>query len=167
VLLHFLFDWLKVNYINKILSAFWAFLLDQFLHLASLTPIFFFDFSRRPPTLSGVWQRWYGWYMNDPLVVFLIGLLAASFAGTFLLYTFKKTFFPSVVKDAIPKYLNYSLVERGVVFTACCIFAWYGAFMALGLWIVRMILRSTMRADEFLLNVLYAAGIGILIRAII
>jgi hypothetical protein len=162
---HVLVDSWKVRFINRHLPLFWSFLLDQALHIAAFFPVFLFDFSRQPPQVI---HPLVSIYNNDLLVISLIGYLVVSFEGAWLLDVFKRTFFSGGhLANPSLRLLNYGLIERLSIMT---IFAFLPPAYYLSvpiLFLARQVFLARSWKFEFLLNLIYSAAVGLILKAII
>jgi hypothetical protein len=113
---HVLLDRMKIRVEARIGAGFWTFLADQALHVGSLCAVFFLSYSGQAP--FGGTSPWRAAYNDSRLVLILISFICATFAGTYLLYFFKKSFLPGFSGIPVPKSLNFGLLERGLVLAA-------------------------------------------------
>lgn len=161
--LHVVFDWMKTNVINRCLPIFWAFVLDQALHIGSLLLVLFLDFSRRP---SDIQQPFLLLYNNDKFIMLLIGYFLASFTGTYFLDTLKKNYFPAIAEKTIPRSINYFLFERIAITGVFCYARFYIWPLVLIFFFGRRLLKVNSSFADFLLNVFYAGIIGMAMKAV-
>ncbi|MBI1883874.1 MAG: DUF3307 domain-containing protein [Chlamydiae bacterium] len=116
--LHFFQDWGKLAIAQRIKNSnnFFLYMADQVLHVASFFMIWLTPLPQIPMRASHSFFI-SGLYFNDKVTIFLIAVLAVSFAGTFTLATFKATFlserFYTPYLDPLEK--NYGILERGVM----------------------------------------------------
>ncbi len=164
-LFHVLLDWLKSKVDRNNPPNFWLFCLDQGLHVGILSVVLFFDYSWNVPAVSDtLWGEWYG---SDRIVMMAIGYLVSTFAGTYVLYSFTNTFFTRLRPATVPRSLNYGLLERGWVMTLFCFFApvWYP--LVIVPFFARLIRPQEHRVYQWLLNSVFAAGIGLVLRVLV
>ncbi len=160
---HIFVDWLKMKIGNKKVPVFWAFLTDQLLHISVLALVFLFDFSRNVPDIQ---HPLFALYNSNKLVVLVITYIIATFAGTYFLDAFKKSYFPLLVETTGPKSINYGLVERGLIMAVFCSFSIQFYPLVLILFLADIMVRRQKGAFDFLLNLIYAGSGGLIIKAV-
>lgn len=124
---HFIQDWAKLSIARRIKNPnnFFVFIGDQILHILTaavvwLTPLA--GVSVMGPVEGG----WMALYSDERWIILLISLMAVSFAGTFILATFKDTFLP---KRFYTPYLEwptrtYGILERTAMLILLLISPW-------------------------------------------
>ncbi|MDP3980259.1 MAG: DUF3307 domain-containing protein [Chlamydiota bacterium] len=112
---HFFQDWAKIAITEKLKmpSSFYFFALDQIFHMLILSLIFLTPLSslkvsiKNPTIFTQI-------YLNNHLFILAIGYLIVSFAGVFLIGTFKSTClnkrYETAFMEPVQKY--YSMTER-------------------------------------------------------
>lgn len=112
---HYLQDWAKLAIIQRIKNSnnFFLFLADQVLHITTLCIVWLTPLAHESPTPKNLsFLSWF--YHDDRMILATIFILTVSFAGTFILATFKSTFLPPKLYTP---YLNplektYGILER-------------------------------------------------------
>lgn len=160
---HIFIDWLKMKTNNKKVPVFWAFLMDQLLHISVLLLVFLFDFSSNVP---GIQHPSLALYNDNKLVALVITYIIVIFAGTYLLDAFKKNFFPCFVEIGKTKGINYGLFERGLIMTIFCFFSLWFYPLVLILFLADTMRKKQKGAFDFLLNLVYAGGGGLIMKAV-
>ena len=160
-------DQLKVTHLNKLMGAFWPFLIDQAIHVLLLATILLIPLGPPPsPSTHPLLQ----WYWNNDVVLVGIGLIASVFMGIYLLeafrlsyYTEQKRFPASTIRDRLN--VNYGMVERGAI-TATLAFCPFGIVVAPFLLLPRLLAKRLRFVVDATLNLGYAGLIGLLLRLI-
>lgn len=160
---HIFIDWLKIRIDKKKIPVFWAFLMDQLLHISVLSLVFLFDFSRDIPNIQ---HPLFSLYNSNKLIALVTTYIIVTFAGTYLLDTFKKNYFPRFMETAGSKSINYGLVERGLIMAVFCLFPIWFYPLVLILLFADIITRRKKGAFDFLLNLIYAGIGGLIIKAV-
>lgn len=162
---HVFLDWFKPKIDKKNPPNFWLFCLDQCLHIGILAAVFFFDYSWHVPVMpDNLLGDFYG---SNRAIITAIAYLVSTFAGTYLLYAFTNTFFARFRPDQIPRSINYGLLERGMVTTIFCFCLPIFYPLAGVLFFVRKIWTEKHRMYQWLLNSIYAAVIGLVLRRLL
>ncbi|MBI1871679.1 MAG: DUF3307 domain-containing protein [Chlamydiae bacterium] len=128
ILGHFLQDWFKLQITQKIKNPnnFFVFMVDQLLHIATLALIFLTPLGKEISPFRQTSSSFIQLYNNHRLIVFLICLMTVSFAGTFILATFKSTFFPERFSTPYLEPLEkaYGILERSLMFFTVLFIPW-------------------------------------------
>jgi hypothetical protein len=161
VIVHVFIDRFKMRFTSKRLSSFWAFTLDQALHVLTFFPIFLFGYSHKPHLMRSYFLRWYN---DNVIVIALSGFILASFGGTYLLHNFKKTYLKQYLNEPLPSMVNYGLFERMFIYLAMLTIPRISAVIIAMLAGVRIMRKSDCR--EFLLNLFYAVLIFLCVRGL-
>lgn len=86
---HLFQDWLKILAVHgEISDDVFTFLLDQLGHFCILALVLFFSFSHEVRTLPLLGE----FYNNTVYIIALMGVIAATYAGSVLLYYLRRTF---------------------------------------------------------------------------
>lgn len=162
---HVFLDWLKPKLDRRNPPNFWLFCLDQCLHIGILSLVLFFDYSWRVPVIP---DNMLGYlYGSNRVIATVIAYFIATFAGTYLLYAFTNTCLARFCPDKVPNSLNYGLLERAMIMTIFCFCAPIFYPLVVLLLFVRKIWPEKHRVYQWLLNSLYAAVIGLALRALL
>ena len=131
-----------------------CFIIDQILHFFFIAAIFFFPLSRRAPP-------------GDLFTLSLIALITAAFAGGYFLHALRKSYLAGTRADHFitSKEMVHGIIERGGVafvflFSNQPLF-W---FASLFLGLLRLSSERLRNVTDFLLNISFAAAVGILFR---
>lgn len=116
---HLAFDVAKVKLIDKTnLNPLFTYTVDQVLHILAASAVFLFPFSKSIPEPSG--SPLFSWYWNNTVVVFLIGLLFATYFTTYFLACWSSCYKKLEHDDGYfitPLQKYYGILERGAVLT--------------------------------------------------
>lgn len=116
---HLTFDILKVKAIDKTnIHPVITYTADQVLHIAAASLIFWLPLSKEIPTASTSLLG--AWYWNDTLIVYLIGLIVATYFTTYFLacwYWANKKLAHDDGYNLTTLQKIYGIVERGLVTT--------------------------------------------------
>ena len=127
---HLVQDWIKANYI-KIKGSFWIYILDQALHIAAMFAALFTPLKNlKPPESSN--NPLVLLYNNNILMLYLIGIIIATYNGYYIISNFKKTFLSYRQEwdySAFGKW--YGIIERGGIVTLFFIGGHYVALLPL------------------------------------
>lgn len=146
---HYLQDWIKLAIVQKIKNPhnFFLFLGDQILHVASLGLVWFTPLANQIPTSTHVFLNQI--YFNPETIKMLVALLIASFAGTFILGTFKSTLLPTRLQTPFldPLERNYGVLERALMTGLLLLSPYFG--LALPLFLFPRFLFANVQIKRF------------------
>lgn len=112
---HLLIDILKVQLIDKTqINPIFTYTLDQVLHILAAAIIFFFPFANEVPAMAD--SLLLSWYWNDAIIIYLIGLLVATYFTTYFIACWE--FYCSDSKEDFcltSGHKFYGIVERGLI----------------------------------------------------
>jgi hypothetical protein len=168
---HYLQDWAKLVLVQRIKNPnnFFVFMADQVLHILSAGLIGLTPLAKETPVPSSdhFLSRL---YYNDAIVILLISFLTVSFAGIFILATFKGTFLSKKFYTPYLDFLEriYGMIERSLMFGLLCL-SFYTIF-ALPLFLVPKFLYANFQMKRlkgssfsaFLID----TGLGILLAVL-
>lgn len=168
---HILIDWSKtyVNYRLKI-DNLWTFLADQLFHIGMIAFIFLTDLSGLSPPLQ-LASPIVGLYNNNVIILYLIGYIISSCGGTFLIFSFKRTFFKEKTDPGQPIQVEkyYGIAERLIITTLVILKGYY--YFLIPLVCSIRIPFAYKRPDKEILNpvdilssALFAIIVGIILR---
>jgi hypothetical protein len=109
---HLFQDSIKVGY-KELKYSFWFYLLDQLSHIVLIAAVFLTTLKDLPPPkytpgfMTSV-------YNNNPLLIYLIAVIIATYNGYYMIRAFKNTFLGSVEKYS-PLGKWYGMLERLVM----------------------------------------------------
>ncbi len=161
-LTHFFQDEWKTKITKKYPSwSFFAFIIDQFLHIFFLSPILIFDFSHFPLLPSENLPL--SLYNNDSLIIFSIGYTISTFAGGYLWENFLLSYFKKTYSQQDILFLRkYGIFERFVITTS---FLSFNFLCFLFVPLLFRIFSKRLKFDaEILFNLLFCCLIGIFLR---
>lgn len=161
-LLHFFQDEWKLKITKKYPSwSFFAFIIDQFLHIFFLSPILIFDFSHFPLLSSE--NLLLSLYNNDSLIIFSIGYIISMFAGGYLWENFLLSYFKKTYPQQNILFLRkYGIFERFVITTSFLSFNFL-YFLLVPL-LFRIFSKRLKFSKEILFNLLFCCLIGMFLR---
>jgi len=90
VLTHLIQDWTKIK-ISKNKHTFYFYLLDQILHIAILSLVFFTSLKNISPVMEPR-NIITDLYNNNTFILYLISIIFATYNGFFMIFLFKKNF---------------------------------------------------------------------------
>jgi len=147
---HLLQDSMKVG-LGKIKYGLWLYVLDQVLHVITISCLFLTCLKFMPPPGAGG-NPLIAAYNNDALVIYAIMLIIATYNGYYLIRNFKNTFFGSAgTCGTFEKW--YGMAERGIIVTLFFFGGYYlfliPAFLACRLPVFRLCKTRCAICDHF------------------
>ncbi len=119
-LTHWLQDSIKLSY-SSVKHGFWAYVIDQLSHAATISLLFFTNLKYLPPPQET--NFFVRIYCNDMVVAYLIALIIATYNGFFMIRSFKSTFFGKAGRYK-PFEKWYGMIERALIVTMFLV-QWY------------------------------------------
>ncbi len=115
---HFFQDWAKLIIVHRLKNPnnFFVFLADQILHIATLGVIWLTPLAQQTPKAirNSFLEKL---YLDHTFILISIVLISASFAGTFMIATFKATFLSQKLATPYLEPLEriYGIIERALM----------------------------------------------------
>jgi len=136
------------------------FMVDQFLHILFLTPVFMMEFSSQPARGSGFWMTFYD---NTKLMLFAMGFVVTVFLGAYLWESYKSSYFKKP-KLFDPYRIKYGMFERALVLVAFAFSAWW--FLPIPL-VFRFFYKRTHFTWSLVFNVVSGVATGLILRGLL
>lgn len=141
-----------------------VFILDQIIHIACLSPVFFFKFANTAASSNNIFASAYN---NNSLINFASGYILSMFTGIYLWELFKDAYLKSSVLFEDVSLFNvyvikYGMFERFIV-TTSFLHAYFLVFLFVPLFF-RIFSKRLSLSLDLVFNLLYASLIGLLLR---
>jgi len=111
---HIIQDWAKLKFTKKSDQTLLLFLIDQMLHISIIALLFITGLQTIQPLPNSDNHILLGLYNNNVLILFLIAVIIASYAGHYFIILCKKNYLKkSSCNDAFGQWYGY--IERAVI----------------------------------------------------
>lgn len=144
---------------------FFLFVTDQIFHGLVVAGVMLLPESREVITFSG--KPWNPYYTDNSWTLLAIAFIFTTFAGSYLLHSFRTNFIPNTRPDhyITNSEMSYALFERTLV-TAVFLFCANPVFFGAALFIAvpRLFFPKLRSMPDFIFSYMYAGFIGLLFR---
>jgi hypothetical protein len=136
------------------------FVVDQFLHILFLTPVFMMEFSNQPPRSVGFWIDL---YKNDSLMLFAMGFVVTVFLGAYFWESYKIAYFKNA-KLFDPYRIKYGMFERALILIAFTFSVWW--FLPIPV-VFRLLYKRTHFTWSLIFNLITGVAAGLILKGLL
>lgn len=147
-------------------NTFWYFTIDQIVHIAVVALIFLFPAAQSVSIPAGSGGAHYLYYDSIPTLTAIL-LILATFGGSYLLHSIRKTFIPGSrpLHLITSREMSHAIIERGLIASAFAFshspICWASTLL---IGIIRVPFPQLRSKFDFFTSFLYAAALGILFK---